>query len=152
MQNSGEQTASANCRCRRMESGCRKGSALQNWRSISCQILTFFFCKLLCFCRSAQWEYSVSCWSTYNPLQLTSLHDLYSTHFQHPFLCFISVLFSVHCLISALCSTTTPQEEIFPQFVFSHSFMIVSRSWLKKRKLTENSHQPTNPELLYSCD
>lgn len=143
MQNSGEQTASANCRCRRMESGYRKGSALRTRWSISCQILAMFGWSSMVL-QVGSWEYSVSCWSIYNPLQSTSLHALYSTHLQHPLSCFISVPFSVHRLISALCSTTIPQEEIFPQFLFSHSFRIMSRSCLKKRKHTKTSHQPAN--------
>lgn len=153
MQNCGEQTASANCRCGRMESEYRKGSALLTG-SISCQILTIFWqspvvlqvCTMRVFCL---------CWSTNNPLQFTSLHDLCSTHLQHPFPCFMSVLFSVHCLISALCSTTIPLVDIFPEFLFSHSFMLVSRRCLRKRKYIQKLPsviKPTNPKLLCNCD
>lgn len=136
MQNSGEQTASANCRCRSIESGYRKGSALQNRRSISCQILTIFVaipCGFASLLNESILSLVEALTIPYNsPLFMTSIQHTSSTHF------FVSFLFSsLYTVSSELCAL--PQEEIFPQFLFSHSFMIVSRSWFTKSPVNQQT-------------
>lgn len=111
MQKSGEPTASVNCRCRRMESGYRKGSALGR-RSISCQILTIFWaipCGFASLLNESILSLVEALTILYNsPLFMTSIQHTSNTHL------LVSFQFSsLYTVSSVLCALPLPLRKKF---------------------------------------
>lgn len=110
MQNSGEQTASVNCRCRRKDSGSKEGSALLTRWNISCQILTIFFVSTMLLAVGSMRLFHL----LLKHLQSHTIHIFHRPLFNTPptpvFSFHFSSLGCTLCLISSSRSTSIPQE------------------------------------------